>query len=69
MLIKMKCLPCSSFDRIVFVLFFFHFFFWCEHLVELKNKYPFFGFLHITGIVFCELLDNGVVKNFKFRLY
>ena len=28
--------------------FFFHFFFWCEHLVELKNKYPFFRFLHIT---------------------
>ena len=32
--------------------FFFPCFFWCEHLVELKNKYPFFGFLHITGIVY-----------------
>ena len=30
--------------------FFFHFF--GEHLVELINKYPFFGFLHITGIVY-----------------
>ena len=28
--------------------FFSIFFFRCEHLVELKNKYPFFGFLHIT---------------------
>lgn len=34
-----------------FVLFFF-FIFFGEHLVELKNKYPSFGFLHITGIVY-----------------
>ena len=27
------------------------FFFFCEHLVELKNTYPFFG-LRITGIVY-----------------
>ena len=32
--------------------FFYFFFFRCEHLVELKNKYSFFGFLHITGIVY-----------------
>ena len=34
--------------------FFFVFFliFFGEHLVELKNKYPSFGFLHITGIVY-----------------
>ena len=39
----------SSLDRIVF---FFFFIFFGEHLVELKNKYPSFGFLHITGIVY-----------------
>ena len=38
-------------DRIVFFFFFFLIFFG-EHLVELKNKYPSFGFLHITGIVY-----------------
>ena len=32
--------------------FFFFIFFWCEHLVELKNKYPFFRILHITGIAY-----------------
>ena len=37
----------SSLDRIVFFFIFFG-----EHLVELKNKYPSFGFLHITGIVY-----------------
>ena len=31
---------------------FFFFIFFGEHLVELKNKYPSFGFLHITGIVY-----------------
>ena len=41
--------------------FFFHFFFfWCEHLVELKNKYPFFGFLHITGIAYKLSLHFGI---------
>ena len=39
----------SSLDRIVF---FFFFIFFGEHLVELKNKYPSFGFLHITEIVY-----------------
>ena len=40
----------SSLDRIV--LFFFFFIFFGEHLVELKKKYPSFGFLDITGIVY-----------------
>ena len=34
----------SSLDRIVF---FFFFIFFGEHLVELKNKYPSFGFFSI----------------------
>ena len=43
---------CNVYLRSSWIESFSFFIFFGEHLVELKNKYPSFGFLHITGIVY-----------------